>query len=350
MLIEEFESLFSRLREAATELSLKKHWPSQQLDWLNEFGVFKCFIPSEFGGAELSPDAILELYLELGQACMTTTFVLTQWNAACKRIQASTNEPLKRELLPKLASGSLFATVGISHLTTSRQHISKPVLSAETRDDGFVLNGISPWVTGAMYADIIVVGAITEDGQQILVALDRDSPGVEAHSGADLIALSSSCTDQIKLNQVFVPRERVVAGPASDVLKSKTGGGAGGLQTSTLAIGLAWAAAKYLQQEAVRRPELELIATKLCKDCEDLQRKLFDLANGKAEAISAADLRQHANSLVLRSSQAALSAAKGAGFMATHPAGRWAREAMFFLVWSCPQPVVTANMCELAQI
>jgi hypothetical protein len=25
-----------------------------------------------------------------------------------------------------------------------------------------------------------------------------------------------------------------------------------------------------------------------------------------------------------------------------------AREALFFLVWSCPQPVMQANLCELA--
>ena len=31
-----------------------------------------------------------------------------------------------------------------------------------------------------------------------------------------------------------------------------------------------------------------------------------------------------------------------------HSAGRMAREALFFLVWSCPQPVMQANLCELA--
>ena len=31
-------------------------------------------------------------------------------------------------------------------------------------------------------------------------------------------------------------------------------------------------------------------------------------------------------------------------------AGRWCREALFFLVWSCPQSVLSANLCELAGI
>jgi hypothetical protein len=43
-----------------------------------------------------------------------------------------------------------------------------------------------------------------------------------------------------------------------------------------------------------------------------------------------------------------LVAAKGTGYVVGHPAGRWCREALFFLVWSCPQPVSAANLCELA--
>ncbi|MEX1224544.1 MAG: acyl-CoA dehydrogenase, partial [Pirellulales bacterium] len=61
-------------------------------------------------------------------------------------------------------------------------------------------------------------------------------------------------------------------------------------------------------------------------------------------------LRTRANSLALRASQASLTAAKGAGYVWGHPAGRWCREALFFLVWSCPQPVLAANLCEFAGI
>ena len=52
--------------------------------------------------------------------------------------------------------------------------------------------------------------------------------------------------------------------------------------------------------------------------------------------------------LVLRATQGALAAAKGAGYVVGHPVGRWCREALFFLVWSCPQGVMAAALCELA--
>ena len=54
-------------------------------------------------------------------------FVLTQRNAAIARIGLSDNEELKAEVLSKLCTSAGYATVGISHLTTSRQHLAPAV-------------------------------------------------------------------------------------------------------------------------------------------------------------------------------------------------------------------------------
>jgi hypothetical protein len=53
---------------------------------------------------------------------------------------------------------------------------------------------------------------------------------------------------------------------------------------------------------------------------------------------------------VLRATQSLLAASKGAGFVSGHFAERAVREAMFFLVWSCPQPVVRAALREFAGV
>jgi hypothetical protein len=51
---------------------------------------------------------------------------------------------------------------------------------------------------------------------------------------------------------------------------------------------------------------------------------------------------------VLRATQAALTASKGTGFLRSHPAQRWARQALFFLVWSYPRPAAEATLAYLA--
>jgi alkylation response protein AidB-like acyl-CoA dehydrogenase len=71
------------------------------------------------------------------------------------------------------------------------------------------------------------------------------------------------------------------------------------------------------------------------------------LAPGDAAPEAALTLRAHANKFVLRATQAALTASKGTGFLKNHPAQRWARQALFFLVWSCPRPAVEATLAYL---
>ncbi len=342
--------LCDRLRAGASHVDLSGTWPADQMRWCAELGLFRWFIPKSYSGWQWSEAEILEGYLALSQSCLTTAFVITQWHAATRRIVASDNLALKESLLPLLASGERFVTVGISHLTTSRQHCAKPALAAELlADGGLLLDGYSPWVTAACAADIIVVGAALADGRQTLVALPTDRAGVQVSPGQSLLALTASCTDQVTLRQVEILPEEILAGPIENVMALNAGGGTGGLQTSTLAVGLTLAAVDFIHQQAQQRQELLPVAEKLASDTQQLRSALLDLTLGR-QSITQGELRQRANSLVLRATQAALSAAKGAGFVSGHVAGRMAREALFFLVWSCPQPVVSANLCELAQL
>jgi alkylation response protein AidB-like acyl-CoA dehydrogenase len=224
------------------------------------------------------------------------------------------------------------------------------LVAEELSTDRFVLNGFSPWVTAAPAADVIVLGATLADGRQLLAAVRTDQQGVTTSAGESLVALSASCTGRVELQAVEINAADIVAGPVENVMATNSGGGAGGLQTSTLAIGQSMAAASFLRQQAIRRPDLLRVTEKISADVSQLQSSLLHLTSGQACSINADELRRQANLLVLRSTQAALSAAKGAGFVASHAVGRWACEALFFLVWSCPQGVAHANLCELAQL
>jgi hypothetical protein len=81
-----------------------------------------------------------------------------------------------------------------------------------------------------------------------------------------------------------------------------------------------------------------------------LRNDLHEQARSRGTPEAAAALRPRANALVLRSTQAALTASKGTGFLLDHPAQRWARQALFFLVWSCPRPAAEATLQYLAGV
>jgi hypothetical protein len=95
---------------------------------------------------------------------------------------------------------------------------------------------------------------------------------------------------------------------------------------------------------------LERIVAGLRDEWTAIDADLANAADRPDAAPSPDDIRHRANGIALRAAQAALAAAKGSGYVVGHPAGRWCREALFFLVWSCPAPVTSATLCELARI
>jgi alkylation response protein AidB-like acyl-CoA dehydrogenase len=346
--------LGARLAELGGELDRSGHWPAEQLKLCGEYGVYEWFLDPAWGGQGWDEAQTIRGYMELASACLTTTFIITQRTGACRRIAGCHNDALKQRLLPRLATGELFTTVGISHLTTSRRHLKRPVLTAEVTDDGYRLEGMAPWVTGGAAADVIVIAAsLTEDGtatdREMLLAVPTDRPGLRMAEPLPLVGVSASSTGPVHFDGVNVSHEWVIVGPAVNVMRSGLGGSTGGYETSALAVGLAKAAVDFLAKECEQRPDLESARDALRRELDTLRDDLLAVVRGEANC-SKESVRQRANTFVLRATQAALSAAKGTGFVIGHPAGRWCREALFFLVWSCPQPVAAANLCELAGI
>src|SRR5262249_11764636 len=155
----------------------RAEWPVASWQALRDAGVLAWAVPRAYGGQELASGELLTGYERLAGACLTTCFILSQRDAACRRPRHPGHRALGEELLPALARGETFATVGLSQLTTSRQHAA-PALTARLNGDDLVLNGCIPWVTGADAADHIVIGAVLDDIRQVLAVLPRGQEGV----------------------------------------------------------------------------------------------------------------------------------------------------------------------------
>jgi alkylation response protein AidB-like acyl-CoA dehydrogenase len=335
---------FAALEQLAERADRVREWPDASWDVVRRAGVPEWAIPSEYGGHGLAPAELLRGYERLASACLTTAFILSQRDAAVRRILDNGREDIRRELLRPLACGGQFATVGLSQLTTSRQH-GGPALRIEETADGFVLDGVMPWVTGADHAEHLITGGVLIDCRQVLLAVPTNTPGVSVGESMDLSSLAGSRTAEVSCDHVAVNRHWLLAGPVENVMKGGGRGGTGGLETSSLALGLAGAAIDRLHEEANNRSDLNELAGKLEADRVRVREELHRLAaGGVGSPVANLELRAKANALVLRATQAALTACKGAGFVHPHPAQRWARQALFFLVWSCPRPAAEATL------
>lgn len=330
------------LLSGADEADRCAGWPARSWEALRASGLLAWGISRRFGGTEAGPVSLLDRSESLAAVCLTTAFILSQREAAVRHL-ARAPEHLTQRYLPRLANGEAFLTVGLSQLTTSRQH-GRPALLATPQADGrYRLDGESPWVTGADQAVALVLGAALPDGRQVLFVVPTDRPGVSISPPLPLAALAGSRTATVRCDGVSLTEEDVLCGPGEHVLG---GGGGGGLETSALALGLAGTAARYLGEEARSRPALVEAAERFTDAVASAWTRLHQQAVSSApDAVLA--LRAEVTRLAQAATQAALMVAKGAGFVVPHPAQRWLRQASFFLVWSCPRPVADEVLSSL---
>ena len=207
-------------------------------------------------------------------------------------------------------------------------------------DGAWQLDGHCPWVTGADSSDTIVTGAVTDDGTQTFFVVPTAAAGLTIDPPLEMLALTGSRTSAVRF--AGVRPAHVVVSPAAGGVRT------GGLSTTALALGAARASAAVMARESVTRPHLTAITADFAAEIAGLSAALMAAAHHGIEPAARDRLRADANGLVVRAAQAALTASKGAGFVVGHPVERLVRESLFFLVWSCPQAVSDAVLCDLA--
>ena len=321
-------------------------WPAGLWSGIEAAGVTRWALPSELGGEGCDRPTLLRRYARVAEGSLTAAFILSQHDAGLRRLAATVDRPVARRWVEAVAAGRAFPTVGISQLTTSKRHGDQAVVAEEAGPGRFRVDGLIPWVTAAGRADVLVAGAATRDGRQILFALPTDRPGVAVRPPFALAALQASCTAEVACEGVEVGEDDLLAGPAADVVANPAASGTGGLETSALALGQSLAALKGL--EASGRDDLHESVEALRDAWDQLRDDLMACASGTPDAPTPALVRGGANALALRMTQAYLTARKGSGFLREDPAQRWARQSLFFLVWSCPSPVAQAAIRDLA--
>ncbi len=322
-------------------------WASGAFAALADYHVLGRFIPVDCGGTGADEAAGLAVLTAVARHCVTTALAFSQLVTA-SRILAAAEQQQRQEFLDGHATGRRFSTIGISQLTTSRLLASRAPMVASLRD-GWLLNGMCPWVTGADSADLIVTGAVVQgpdvQGPDGLAAayfvVDPQTAGIDIEPPMRLVALSGSRTSTVRFHDVrplaMIPAEAAGAPRA------------GGLVTSALTVGAALGSVDFLRRAAAESPDnadLAMVTDQLTRQCRAITDRLARPADIGPDGHEV--LRSQANVLVVRATQAGLVAAKGSGFVEGHPAGRAVSEAQFFQVWSSPPGVTSRVLRGLA--
>ena len=269
--------------------------------------MFEWFLPPELGGQGWSEEDVVRGYLALSEACLTTHVCD---HAADRRLPADRGEREPRGPRPAVARPDRRPVVRDGgHLPPHDQRPALSQAAARGRADRrwVPARRPAPWVTGSTAADTIAIGATVVEGgeattDELLIALPTDLPGVSVPEPFPLVGVSASATGPVELAGVEVSDALILAGPVEKVMTMGRGTTPGGHETSTLALGVATAAVKFLQEQAAKRADLLPAADSLAGELEEVTADLISTARGEP-ACAKELLRQRANSLVLRATQ-----------------------------------------------
>src|SRR5438128_12699257 len=99
------ESLLARLGELAEKADSQSEWPSESLEIAKQLGAYTASLPPHFGGQAHSMAEKLARAEQLASVCLTTAFILSQREAAVRRLLVAPNKNLADRYIPKLARG-----------------------------------------------------------------------------------------------------------------------------------------------------------------------------------------------------------------------------------------------------
>lgn len=289
-------------------------FPQEQLQACGHAGLFH-------------PDATLSPFqlFQIASISIPTAFVLSQYRGAAERIAKWSNNAIVRD---QIFSGAAYATLGISQLSTSHQHLAPP-LTAQKKSDGWYLKGFAPWVTGASHAQYFVLGAMWKKKKVLFCVHNRH---VRISEPALLHTLNQSNTTQVHIDCM------VGANSLLHIFGDEAAAQTGSLRSIAIAMGVTQQSVDLIAKQVQQRPNLKRTLSKIRTEH---QKHIISLNNPDVDRTT---LRFHVNQLALKSAQKALVTSKGKGLLVGEKAGELCTQALFFLVWSCPQSVQNAHL------
>ncbi len=171
-------------------------------------------IPKEYGGLGLTTKHYIIFIEELTRVCTSTavTFAVTA-GLVPKFLLDFASEEIKREYLPKVASGEYIGAFGLTEPCCGSDAGSLKT-RAEEVEGGFKIYGQKIFITNASVSKFIITMAKTdpEKGKKGITAflVDTDSEGFSIIKNEDKLGWRGSVTSAISYDGVFVPYWKVI--------------------------------------------------------------------------------------------------------------------------------------------
>ncbi len=329
------------LREVASSAAAvdANHLPaSAVLGPLAERGLLGAGLPHNLETTSPSTDVLstAELIASIAEECVSSAFSVWAHRMVLDYVARGHRSPRTTLLLNDLAAARRVGATAMAAGLKSLAGIGEVDILATRTSVGWSLTGPVAWASNLVPGSVFVAPARTHDGQTLVVWVDTEAPGVTVRPVNGLLALDSTASGSMRLEDVAVDDDQVLssdlAGFARDFRPTFL------VLQSAFCVGLIRRSLAEATTSLLRgdNPALSPDVQQLAEDARHLvdtwQRLAADVTTGSVR--EHLQLRLDAAQLAGRATRLEATLAGGRGYLRASGTSRRFREAAFLPVQS----------------
>ncbi len=201
----------------AKERDRERRLPFAEVDLFSQSGLWGITIPKAYGGAGVSQVTLAKVFTTLAAGDPSLTQIAQNSFEIVDVIRQTGSEEQKRTLFGAVLSGkrlgNAFSEFG-----------GKNVEAFETRlvreGDHFSVSGRKFYSTGALFAHLVPIVALDEEGHVVVAVADRDAKGLDVINDWSAFGQRTTASGTVTLDKVAIPASRAL--PAHIVYENQS--------------------------------------------------------------------------------------------------------------------------------
>jgi alkylation response protein AidB-like acyl-CoA dehydrogenase len=201
----------------AAERDATRRLPFAEVDIFSQSGLWGITVPKAYGGAGVSLATVGKVFSILASGDASLTQIAQNSFEILDVIRQTGSEEQKRELFGLVLEGYRLGNA-------FSEFKGKNVEAFETRltrdAQGLSVSGEKFYSTGALFAHLVPIVALDDDGHVVVAVADRDTPGLEVVNDWSAFGQRTTASGTVLLKNVRIPDNRVL--PAHIVYENQS--------------------------------------------------------------------------------------------------------------------------------
>lgn len=202
-------NLAGKFAADAAERDRHRRLPVAELDVFSQSGLWGITVPTSYGGADVSHATLAEVLATIAAADPSIAQIPQNHFEILEVVRGAASEAQKKVLYGLVLDGYRLGNA-------FSEFQGKTVENFETRltrdKDAFRLTGRKFYSTGALFAHLVPVVALDDDGRIAVAVVDRDAEGLTVIDDWSAFGQRTTASGTVTLENVAVPADRVLPG------------------------------------------------------------------------------------------------------------------------------------------